>query len=81
MTLSTRGAKVAHRRAAFLLHRQMAHLRNRWRVVSEGGIPSRWPSKRPILESVLAARSLQPPNVSNTTGTNVTPTSWHEAAC
>ena len=84
MILSIWEERVGNRwsqREAFPLQRQIAHLSNRWRVVSDGGTPSRWPSTRPMLERVLAARSLQPPRVSNKTGTNATPTAWHWAAC
>ena len=84
MTLSIWGEGVANRcsqSVAFPLHRQIAHLWNRWRVVSDGGTPSRWPNLRPILDRVTTARSLQPPRVSVTRGTKETPTAWQEALC
>ena len=37
--------------------------------------------RHPILERVLAARSLHPPRDSITCGTKDTPTAWQEVAC
>ena len=77
MTPSTQagwvGSLWAHMEA-LLLHREMASLWNRWQVDSS---PVRCPRRRPILQMLWTASSLQPPRDSTTSGMNSTPTDRH----
>ena len=62
------------------LQRRMASLWKRWVAESAGGIPSLWPSSHPKLRMVSAARLLQPPIDSTTSGLKDTPTEWQASA-
>ena len=74
------GSHLSHK-VALPLHRVMANRWKRWLIDSAGGEPDRWPMRRPMLEMVMMASSLQPPRDSATRGMKDTPTAQQSALC
>ena len=73
------GSRPIHR-VALPLHSRMASRWNRCRVASEGGVPRRWPWRRPMSLRVEIASGPHPPRDSTTSGMKVMPTEWQAVA-